>query len=181
MTQPPGTGTLAEQFNDLKRQIEELSRKSPANPACRISLNANVNLAVTTDTLAQGGWGVREDPLGWYTPGGAAPCYITIPFTGYYLVNYHCACTGAASGQVAACKVQVNNTSVGANTSIATDGASFPSTGSDGAVLNAYRARFKLFAGDKLYWSNWVSAAATLLSSSFGVPTEMTVQFVSSR
>jgi hypothetical protein len=176
MTQPPGTGSLSDQLNELRRQFAELTRKSPANPACRVKLTASQGLAAG-DTFAGTGWSTQEDPLGWFT--SATPCYITIPFDGYYLVNYHSCTTGLASGQTAASKVTRNAALV--TSAIATDVA--PSNGvSEGCVQDAFRARIGLSAGDKLYWQNYASAATgTLQASSFSVLTEITVQFVSSR
>lgn len=175
MTQPPGTGSLADQLNELRRQFAELTRKSPANPACRVRLSGNQSLSLG-DHFAGTNWTVQEDPLGWYT--NASPSYITIPLDGYYLINYHSCTTGLASGQVAASKVTKNSTSLTA--SLATDIVSSSGT-SEGCVLDATRARIGLVSGDKIYWENYVSVPGTLQSSSFGVLTEITVQFVSSR
>lgn len=176
MTQPPGSGTIVDQLGDLRRQIAELTRKSPANPACRVRLSSAQSLGAG-DTFAGTNWAAQEDPLGWFT--GATPCYITVPVDGYYLVNYHSCTTGLASGQVAASKV-TRNTAAVAN-SIATDLVGSTGT-SEGCVQDAFRARIGLAAGDKLYWENYVSAAGgTLQASSFSVLTEITVQFVSSR
>lgn len=174
MTQPPGTGSLADQFNVLKKRIDELSRKAPSLPACRVRLTINANLA-PGDSLAQGGWGASEDPLGMFTLGG--PSFITIKLDGYYLLNYHCGLTGAAAGTVAASKISLNSTSVAQ--AVASDITTFPN-GGEGAILDAFRARVHLNAGDRLYWSNYVSAAAAFPGSLNGVPGEITIQYVSS-
>lgn len=175
MTQPPGSGSLSDQLNDLRRQFAELTRKSSASPACRVRLSAAQALS-TGDTFAGANWAVQEDPLDWFT--SASPCYVTIALDGYYLINYHSCTTGLASGQVAASKV-TRNTAAVAN-SIATDIVGSTGT-SEGCVQNAFRARIGLTAGDKIYWENYVSTAGTLQASSFSVLTEITVQFVSSR
>jgi hypothetical protein len=78
-----------------------------------------------------------------------------------------------------AAKVMLNSTS-GAN-SIATDISTVPNYGGDGAVCDAFRARIHLNAGDKIYWSNYSSSATTLMAVSFGVPTEITLQYIASR
>jgi hypothetical protein len=177
MTQPPGTGSLLDQLNDLRRQVAELSRRGPAFPACRVVLNAAVGLSSGVDNFAPGSWVVREDPYGWFT--SATPSYITVGLDGYYLLNYHSDVTGLATTAVAASKISLNSNTV-AN-SLASDVA-VPSVAGEGAVLNAFRARVFLSAGTKLYWSNYANTAGgTLQATSFTIPTEMTVQFISSR
>lgn len=175
MTQPPGSGTLVDQINELRRRIDELTRSGPASPACRVTLNANPTLGVG-DTWAAANWVVTEDPFGWFTSG--SPSYITLGLTGYYMLNYHSCTTGAASGQIAASKIAVNAASVTA--SVASDLAQFSSAG-EGAVQDAFRPRVKLNAGDKIYWSNYVSASAQLQATTLNVPTQMSVMFLSSR
>jgi hypothetical protein len=175
MTQPPGSGSLSDQMNALRRQFAELTRKAPANPACRVRLSAAQSLS-TGDTFAGTNWATQEDPLAWFT--NASPCYITVGLDGYYLINYHSCTTGLASGQTAASKVTRNVASVAS--AIATD--LVPSNGAgEGCIQDAFRARIGLAAGDKLYWENYCSAAGTLQASNFGVLTEITVQFVASR
>lgn len=176
MTQPPGTGSLLDQLNDLRRQVAELSRKAPAFPACRVVLNAAVGLTAGVDGFAPGVWSVREDPFGWFTSG--SPSFITVGLDGYYELAYHSDVTGQPNNSIAAAKISTSGTSV-AN-SLASDlGVQMSS---EGVVLNAFRARVFISAGTKLYWSNFSSASGgTLQATDFGVPTEMTVQFISSR
>ncbi|MBB5154946.1 hypothetical protein [Saccharopolyspora phatthalungensis] len=177
MLQPPGTGTLAEQFRALERRIEELARPKAMLPVCVIRLNSNVGLAANVDTFAQTGWSASYDPFGMYVPGAAGvSAYIQIERAGYYRVHFHSA-IGAANA-VAGAKVTLNAANV--NNSIATDSGQIPQQGGDGAVLDAIRSRTYLNLGDKLYWSNWCFAAATLYGSSLGVPSEITVQYSSS-
>ena len=174
MPQPPGSGTLAEQLADLKRQIAELSRSSPSFPACRVRPTQDLGLSAG-DNLAATNWTPQEDPQDWFTR--ASPSYITIPVTGFYLLNYHCNASGPSPAERLACKIQRNSTSV--TDSIASDISSYTPT--EGAICNAFRARIRLDAGDKLYWSTYSSVASTLRLTQFGVLTEITVQFVSSR
>jgi hypothetical protein len=176
MTQPPGTGTLVDQLNDLRRQVAELSRRSPATPTCRVVLPAATGIGAG-DTFASGTWTAREDDFGWFT--AASPSYITVALDGYYLLSYHSTTTGLASGAVAASKI-MRNTAAVAN-AVASDLVISSGT-SEGCVQTAFRPRIFLSAGDKLYWENYCSAAGgTLQATSFAVPTEMTAQFVSSR
>ncbi|WP_372663525.1 hypothetical protein [Amycolatopsis kentuckyensis] len=176
MTQPPGTGSLLDQLNDLRRQVAELSRRGPAFPTCRVVLNAAIGIGAG-DSFAPGSWNVREDQFGWFT--SAAPSYITVGLAGYYMLSYHSTTTGLASGAVAASKVTLNAANV-AN-ALASDLVISSGT-SEGCVQTAFRARVFMNAGDKLYWSNYCSAAGgTLQATSFAIPTEMTVQFISSR
>ncbi|MEU4675046.1 hypothetical protein AB0F91_45675 [Amycolatopsis sp. NPDC023774] len=177
MTQPPGTGTLGEQLAALRRQVAELSRKSPAMPACRAALSASVALS-SRGSSAPGTWLAREDPLGWFT--AASPSCITIGLDGYYQLCYHSSTGGLVSGANAASKILRNGTVVNAN-SIASD-LVVSSAASEGCIQNCFRARVPLAAGDKIYWNNYVSAAgATLAATSFTIPTEVTVQSPSPR
>lgn len=176
MTQPPGTGSLLDQLNDLRRQVAELSRKGPAFPTCRVVLNAAVGIGAG-DSFAPGTWVIREDAFGWFT--SAAPSYITVGLSGYYMLSYHSTTTGLAANSVAASKITLNAASV--PTSVASDLVISSGT-AEGCVQTAFRARAFLNAGDKLYWNNYCSAAGgTLQATSFTIPTEMTVQFISSR
>lgn len=177
MTQPPGTGSLPEQFNDLRRQIAEVARRSPAFPACRIRLGTDASLATGT-TVAQTLWAVAEDPFNMWTAPGAAPCFITIQLDGYYHIHYHSTVLGTP-GQVMAGQVHLNGTATGS--SVATDIRELTALGGNGAVSDAIRARMHLASGDKLYWSNYSSAAGTLVANNVGVPTEVTVQYIASR
>lgn len=172
--QAPGTGTLAEQFADLSRQVAELSRSGPASPSCRAVLGSNQSIAAT-DVVAGTGWAATDDRLGWFTAGN--PCYITVSLTGYYLFCFHANATGPTSG-IFAGKIMLNSTSV--VTSIATAVNVYASAG-EGPVIDVIRPRWKLNAGDRLYWSTYTQSAATLSASNLGVATDMTVQFVSSR
>ncbi|MFE0021898.1 hypothetical protein [Amycolatopsis sp. NPDC059021] len=179
MPQPPGSGTLAEQLRALQARIDELARARPALPACVVRLTADADLTAGQDVFAQGSWSASYDPLAQFVAGSpGAPSYIQLARAGYYRVHYHCAVTGANG--TATAKVTANSSAAVGN-SLATDASVFPAQGSDGAVLDALRSRVYLNVGDKLYWSNWCSAAATLKSASFGVPTELTVQYVSSQ
>lgn len=178
MTQPPGTGSLLDQLNDLRRQVAELTRKAPAMPACRAVLSASLAIP-SGDSYAPGTWIVREDPLGWFT--AAAPSYITIPVDGFYQLTYHSATGGLGSGAVGASKILRNGTSPIGTYAIASD-LRVSSGTSEGVVQNCFRARVQLALGDKIYWSNYASASgAQLFASQLNVPTEMTVQFISSR
>jgi hypothetical protein len=174
--QPPGSGTLAEQLADLKRQIAELSRSSPSFPACRVRPTQDLGLAAG-DNQAATNWTPQEDPQDWFTR--ASPSYITIPVTGFYLLNYHCCAAGPGPAERLACKIQRNSTSVA--DSIASDIASYSGGATEGAICNAFRPRIRLDAGDRLYWSTYSSVPATLKQSQLGVLTEITVQFISSR
>jgi hypothetical protein len=176
MTQPPGTGSLVDQLNDLRRQVAELSRKAPSVPACRVILSAPVGLTAASDAFAPGVWTVREDPFGWFTSG--SPSFITAGLDGYYQLAYHSNVTGQPNNSIAAAKISTSGTSV-ANSLASDIGIQMSS---EGVVLNAFRARVFISAGTKLYWSNFVSASGgTLQATSFAIPTEMTVQFISSR
>lgn len=176
MTQPPGTGSLLDQLNDLRRQVAELTRKAPAVPACRVALNAAIGLTAGVDAFAPGVWNVREDPFSWFTSG--SPSFITVGLDGYYQLAYHSNVTGQPGNSIAAAKISTSGTSV-ANSLASDIGIQLSS---EGVVLNAFRARIFIAAGTKLYWSNFPSASGgTLQATSFAVPTEMTVQFISSR
>lgn len=176
MTSPPGSGDLGDQINSLRREFAELTRRSPSNPACRVKLDASVAMA-SSDTFAGTNWTATEDPYGWHSD--TSPAYIAVGLDGFYQVNFHANLTGLAVGAIGASKVSLNAAAVVA--SIATDVKGQPNA-SEGIVLNAFRARVPLAAGDKLYWSTYCSTTGgTLQATSFGVPTEITVQFVSSR
>lgn len=176
MTQPPGSGDLVSQINDLRRQLAEMSRRSPANPACRVKLSAAAGIS-SGDTWAGANWEPSEDPMGWHTD--ASPAYITVGLDGFYLISYHSTTTGLAAGAIVASKVSLNAANV--TTSVASD-LTGVTTASEGAVQDAFRARVPLAAGDRLYWSNYANATGgTLQAVSFGIPTEIVVQFVSSR
>lgn len=179
MPQPPGSGTLAEQLRALEARIEELSRARPAPVACSVRLVQDANLAAGSDVFAQGDWVATYDPLSQFVASaGGAPSCILVARAGYYRVHFHSAVTGANA--VAGAKVTPNNANSVGN-SLATDSAQISQQGSDGAVLDALRSRVYLNVGDKVYWSNWCAAAATLKASLFGVPTEITLQYVSSQ
>lgn len=176
MTSPPGSGDLVDQINSLRREVAELARRSPANPACRVKLSASVAMAAG-DTFAGVNWEPVEDPFGWHSD--TNPAYIAVGLDGYYQVTFHANVTGLAVGAIGANKVSLNTAAV-AN-SIATDIKAQPNS-AEGVVIDAFRARVPLAAGDKIYWSTYCSAAGgTLQAVSFGVPTEIAVQFVSSR
>ncbi|AXB41309.1 MULTISPECIES: hypothetical protein [Amycolatopsis] len=178
MPQPPGSGTLADQIRALANRLDELARAKPNLPACVVRLTGDANLAAGADTFAQLGWSATHDPLAQFVTGAAGvPAYIQIARAGYYRVHFHSAVTGANA--VAAAKVSTSGSNVG--NSIATDAAPIVQAGSDGAVLDALRSRIYLNSGDKLYWSNWCNAAATVKGSLFGVPTEISVQYVSAQ
>ncbi|WP_394360742.1 hypothetical protein [Amycolatopsis sp. SB7-3] len=179
MPQPPGNGTLADQIRALETRIDELSRAKPTPSACVVRLGGDASLPGGIDTFAQTGWVATYDPLSQFVGGSTGnPSYILVARAGYYRVHFHSAVTGASA--VAGAKVTANNaTSVG--NSLATDGGQIPQQGSDGAVLDALRSRVYLNVGDKIYWSNWCAATATLKAALFGVPTEITLQYVSSQ
>lgn len=181
MTHPPGTGSMAEQFADLKRQFAELTRKSPVLPSCTVRLSADVAMASNTTHYAGASWAAYEDDYAMFTP--ANPCFITVAPAGYYLVHYHSTCDGFSTPSVpatASAKIHLNVAST-AN-SIAPDVRSFPASGTDGAICDPIRTRIYLNEGDKLYWSNWTSITSNINALAYGsVPTEMTVQFVSSQ
>ncbi|WP_134664020.1 hypothetical protein [Amycolatopsis sp. CFH S0078] len=178
MPMPPGTGTLADQFRALESKVGELGRNKTVLPACVVKITGDSNLAANSDTFAQLGWSPTYDPFGMFVTGAAGvPAYISIARAGYYRVHYHSAVTGANA--VAGAKVTLN---AAANTSaIATDARQIPQSGGDGAVLDAQRSRIYLNLRDKLYWSNWCALAATLKGSVFGIPSEITVQYVGSQ
>lgn len=177
MTQPPGTGTLVDQLNDLRRQVAELTRRSPAMPACRVVFNSTAGLTAGVDVFAQGNWEVREDPFGWFTLG--TPSYITVGLDGYYLLNYRSTITGLPTSAFAAGKVCRDPNTVANSLASDLKGAT---SASEGVVLHALRPRVQIAAGTKLYWASFASASGgTLQGSSFSIPTEMTVQFISSR
>ncbi|MBB1153529.1 hypothetical protein [Amycolatopsis dendrobii] len=180
MTQPPGTGSLVDQLNDLRRQVAELARKAPSMPACRAALTLSTVKIGSGDTFAQANWGAAEDPFGWFTPAaGGNFSYITVGLSGYYQLTYRSTTTGLASGAVAGSKVTLNAGNV-AN-SVASD-LVVSSGQAEGCVQSAFRARIPLSAGDRIFWSNYCSTTTgSLVASSFGIPTECTVQFISSR
>jgi hypothetical protein len=174
VTEPPGTGSLVEQITVLKKRIDELTRKAPVVPVCQVRLAINASLAAG-DSLAQGGWAASEDDFGMFTLG--APSYITIKLDGYYSLIYHCGITSTPTGTIVAVKIQVNSLSV--FQAAASDLALMPS-GGEGAILDGFRARIHLNAGDKVYWSNYTSSAASLPGVLNGVPAEITVQYLGS-
>ncbi|WP_027944021.1 hypothetical protein [Amycolatopsis taiwanensis] len=177
MPTPPGTGTLADQIRRLERRVEELGRTKAVLPACVVRLTGATNVAADSDTYAQQGWSPTYDPFGMLVAGSAGvPAYISITRAGYYRVHYHCSVGGANA--VAGCKVTLNAPTV--NNAIATDAGSITQQGLDGAVLDAQRSRIYLSVGDRLYWSAWCFVAATLRASQFGVPSEITVQAITS-
>lgn len=179
MPQPPGSGTLADQIRALETRIDELSRSKPTPSACVVRLGGDASLPAGIDTFAQTGWVAAYDPLSQFVGGSTGnPSYILVARAGYYRVHFHSAVTGPNA--VAGAKVTPNSAASVAN-SLATDGAQIPQQGSDGAVLDALRSRVYLNVGDKIYWSNWCASAATLKSSLFGVPTEITVQYLSAQ
>lgn len=177
--QPPGTGTLADQLRALSNRIDEVARAKPAPSACVVRLFGDANLPAESDVFAQGGWDSTYDPLDQFVPSAAGvPAHIVVARAGYYRVHFHSAVTGADA--VTAAKVTANNPSSVAD-SLATASSAIAQQGPDGAVLDALRSRVYLDAGDKLYWSNWCAATATLKAASSGVPTEIAVQYVSSQ
>lgn len=182
MANPPGSLALDQELQALKRRIDELSQRKTVLPTCRVRLAGNAGLPAGADTFAQGGWVPIEDTFGLFTASAGAPAYITIAHAGFYHVHYHSAAIGAApaAGQnppVATAKVTLNGTSVATNT-IATGADVYKAAGADGAVVDAVRDRIPLAVGDRIYWANWTSVAATLASSVFTVPTEISIRFL---
>lgn len=177
--QPPGSGTLADQIRALNTRLDELARARPAPSACVVQLLGDADLPADVEVFAHGGWAATYDPLGQFVASASgAPAYIAVARAGYYRVHFHSAVTGPDA--IAAARVTPNN-ATSTSESLATASAAISQQGSDGAALDAIRSRVYLDAGDKLYWSTWCAAAATLKAATFGVPTEITLQYVSSQ
>lgn len=182
MAVPPGTRSLPDELVAIKARLEELARRRLVVPVCQVQLTANLPLAATTNTWAADNWTAAEDDQGMFTAKtlDTALSYITIPVSGFYTVHYHSSTTGPAPPHTHAAKVAVNGTDVTANT-IATDARTYLQYGSDGCPVDAIRSRCPLVAGDRLYWSDWTSASATLEAATLNVPTEIVVRYLSSQ
>lgn len=177
MVAAPGSLTLEQEIQQLKKRLDDLARAPDVFPVCRVRFNGSVGMN-TGDTFAQGGWTAFEDPTGMFVMDGGF-ARILVKVTGYYSLQFHHSQTGPTSG-FAAGRVTLNARDI--NAGIAADTCDYPTGGSgDGAVCDAIRLRTKLNAGDSLYWATYTSVASTLAGAAMGVPTEVTVQYVNAR
>lgn len=177
MVAAPGSLSLEQEIQQLKKRLDVQARAPDVFPVCRVRFNGSVGMDAG-DTFAQGGWTRFEDPTGLYGMDGTLS-RIVPKVTGYYCIQFHSSQTGPTTG-FAAARVTVNSPHVGA--SIAADTCNYPSDASaDGAVCDAIRLRVKLNAGDSLYWATYTTDPATLHGLALGVPTEILVQYANAR
>lgn len=112
------------------------------------------------NTVMASGWAASDDVHGLWTPSGSA-AYFTIPFSGRWECDFN-ALVNATAGvglQAKICQNTSADTGVIAMDPQAAVASSFSPTN-----LKA-RKRFRLNAGDKLYYTIYASAASTLLST----------------
>jgi hypothetical protein len=176
MVAAPGSLTLEQEIQQLKKRVDDLGRVPDVYPVCRVRFYGTASLPAG-DTLAQGGWGAVEDPQGMFKLDGTYS-RVLIPVTGYYAVHLHCAMLGPTSGYTVS-RILLNSKTISAG--IASDQCPYPSGGGDGSLTDALRIRVPLNAGDSLYWVTYTSAAATLQGITNGTPTELAVTYLNAR
>lgn len=180
----PGSGTLAEQINDLRKQIAEAKRVPAAGPAYSESrMVEDVPLASGDNFVTQ--WAFYRDSvfarpgvsvdLGWFDEFAVPPRFVA-QTDGYYSIHYHVTIAGAGAGDSLAAHVHQAPDSVDPSMAAATA----KSTGApEGTTLDAINPRVSLYAGDSVYWSVFTSGTGTLLQASLGVPSSIHLQYIS--
>lgn len=168
MAYVPGSKTLPQELDYLKRRLDDLTRRGGAYPVCQAVLPT----AVTANgrTLAGSSWTATVDPFGMFTAG--APASVTIPASGCYWLQHRTSYTGLSSGGVAA-SVYLNGTTIDHQVAIFSASAS----GSTDNSATAER-EVQLVAGDVLHWGFYTSASCTLRGGPGGLYTEFRVRYV---
>ncbi|MEU5259030.1 hypothetical protein [Amycolatopsis sp. NPDC021455] len=180
----PGVGSLADQINELRKQLAEMKRTPGPGPAYAqarmtqdVPLSTGDNFvthwALNADSV-QARPGVLDD-LGWVDEFSVPPRFV-IQADGYYSIHYHATVKNAGASDSLAIHVHQDPASVSPSIAAAT---AKNSGAPEGTTLDAVNPRIPLYQGDYLYWSVYTSGTGTLVQQSLGVYSLITLQYIS--
>lgn len=190
---PPGRApvpaTMRTEVAAVRQRLDELARGGPlvGAPVCRVVLAIDAALSANTNVFAQNNWvvgtnaaGTSEDPdrIATLSTTLGTNSFITIPRSGRYWVRTRAVFTSPAAAGT--CVAFVCRGVPDTNVSILRDPRNTTSAGGDGTVCKETRDVY-LQRGDVLYWGHWSSVAVTLAASRFGVPTEVSLNWIGTR
>jgi hypothetical protein len=146
-------------------------------PLAKVYCTAGFLNSANTDVYAQTAWAISTDTDNMVAISTGVGFYssITVPLTGFYDIDFLTLWQQSSNTTAAiVCYVTKNSRTVGA--SVARGSAKFVQDGSDGSPVRAQR-RWPLTAGDILYWGNWSSVNANVLTDANNNRTEITVSY----
>ncbi|PKW15916.1 hypothetical protein [Saccharopolyspora spinosa] len=189
MPQPPGTGTLGEQFRQLGRRVDELSRNTGSPPLCVVRLTTDVTAwdAESEDVVPITEWqSVPErDERGMWHYNDNGDSFVRLPCAGRYSIT-----VASKWGRPSSFNPDVPNC---VSTSVLLNSRTDPVTNAI-AEASAYMLPFAstcydlhtedrvLAAGDQLrinFWSRF--ASVRLLARSLAASTQLVVRYLGPR